>query len=367
MPSKPLKRAPLPKASQEIKLQNPVAQHYGSFVVGNAQYCDRVVEEHSHAGQHLVLCGAGPSLAEHAAEWCPQGDQVWGCNSAMTYLAANGRRVTHAFAVDQTTEMVNEWHTAPDVDYLLASTVHPHLVEYLLDKERRLTFFHNFVGIQQRPVAYALCNACGTTTDHDATACPKCQSSGMTRGACGYEDWLYATLYPGTIRAGSGLNAVTRAIDVARFMGFSKITVLGADCAIRLKSKPPEGAEPGSPEHLHWLRTETVMHADGGSALASNATPVTLGGEIDSGTPDETIREGQGRWWETKPDLIITAVWLAQMAKKLPGLLNLVGDTLPNALALKGEKYLSSLPKMVDSNGNDIQFTIEDEADVSTV
>jgi hypothetical protein len=182
----------------------------------------------------------------------------------------------------------------------------------------------------------------------------------MVQGALSYEDYLYVNLYPGTIRAGSGLNSVTRAIDVARFMGFSRITVLGADCALRLKSKPCT-APAGSKEHLDWLRNETIMHADGGSALASNATPVTLGGEIDAGTEDDTIRPGHGEWWETKPDLMISAVWLQQMARKLPEL-ELIGHTLPNALAKKSRAYLSRLPKMVDSAGKDVEFTLEEES-----
>jgi hypothetical protein len=352
--------SPFAKPGQEIKLLSPVAQHYASFVVGNAQHCDRVVEQDSHKGQHAVICGAGPSLAEDADEWCHRADAVIACNSAATFLADRGYKVTHAFGIDQTAEMVAEWSSAPDVEYLLASTVHPHLVEYLLSKGRTLRFFHNFVGIARPPVSYAMCHGCGVTTEPNATVCPACQGTAMETQLVSYEDWIYMTLYPGTIRAGSGLNAVTRAIDVARFMGFAKITVLGADCALRLKSRPPVDFVAGSADHLRWLREETVMHADGGSALASNATPVTLGGEIDPGTEDETIRPGHGEYWETKPDLIISAVWLEQMRRKLPEV-ELIGRTLPNALRGKTEAYLSLLPKMVDSSGEDIQYSTVDE------
>jgi hypothetical protein len=363
MPSK-IKRnktgTPIPfhKPEQKIELRSPQAANYGPFIVGNAQFCDRVAEPDSAKGQHLVLCGAGPSLAENAAEYCPTADQVWGCNSAMTWLHDHGHKVTHGFAIDQNPEMVAEWASAPDVDYLIASSVHPHLTQYLLSKGRRLTFFHNFVGIKQRPVAYAYCHACDGTGPFDVAACPKCGNTELERQHTSYEDWLYCSLYPGTIRAGSGLNAVTRALDVARFMGFEKITVLGADCSLRVTSRPPD-APAGSEEHMRWLREETVMHADGGSALASNATPVTLGGEIDAGTPDETVRPGHGRWWETKPDLMISAIWLVQMARKVPGL-TLVGDTLPNALKGKSASFLSKLPNMVDSAGNAIEFTLEE-------
>jgi hypothetical protein len=365
MPSKVLRKkdgtpSPFAKPGQEIVLKNPVSEHYAAFVVGNAQHCDRVAEQDSHKGQHLVLCGAGPSLAEHAGEWVSRADAVWGCNSALTWLVNNGHRATHGFVIDQTSEMVQEWASAPDVDYLVASTVHPHLTEYLLSKGRRLTWFHNFVGIRQRPVAYAYCHTCDGTASYQTATCPVCNVP-MERQQCSYEDWVYQSLYPGTVRAGSGLNAVTRAIDVARFMGFGKITVLGADCAIRTKSDPAPDMAIGSPEHMAWLRSETVMHADGGSALASNATPVTLDGVIDSGTPDETVRPGHGRRWLTKPDLMISAVWMCQMARQIPEL-ELIGDTLPVALLGKTDAYLSLLPKMVDSTGRDMAFTTEDEA-----
>jgi hypothetical protein len=365
MPSKVLRKkdgtpSPFQKPGQEIQLLSPQVNNYGAFILGNAQFCDRVVEQDSHKGQHLILCGAGPSLADDAAEWIPKGDVVMGCNSAATWLIDNGYRCDFALTIDQNPEMVAEWASAPDVEYILASTAHPHLVEYLLSKGRTLRFFHNFVGIQRPPVSYAMCHGCGVTTDAGTLACPACQGAEMETQTVAYEDWMYMALYPGTVRAGSGLNAVTRAIDVARFMGFSRITVLGADCALRLKSKPPTDYVAGSKEHMDWLRNETVMHADGGSALASNATPVTLGGEIDAGTADETVREGQGVWWETKPDMMISAVWLEQMRRKLPEL-ELIGETLPNALRLKSTAFLSRLPKMVDSSGKDIQFSLEDE------
>src|SRR5207248_3158097 len=160
-------------------LENPMSNNYEAFIVGNAQSCDHVVEKDSAEGQTLVICGAGPSLREEAAEWCPKCDQVWGCNSAMTYLAEHGHKVTHGFTVDQQAAMVEEWVSAPDVEYLLASTVHPHLTEYLISKNRTLRFFHNFVGLKNPPVQWP-------------------DENGVDRIEA-YEDWLYMLLYPGTV------------------------------------------------------------------------------------------------------------------------------------------------------------------------
>jgi hypothetical protein len=319
-----------------IKLQNPVAEHFQAFVIGNAVQCQRipphaygekcdsaacavVVEKDSAAGQHLVLCGAGPSLAETAAEWCPQGDQVWGCNSAMTWLYDHNHRPTHGFTVDQTAHMLEEWASVPDVEYLIASTVHPHLSEYLVARGRRTRFFHNYVGIKGDPVTY----------------------DGETMG---FEDWMYAALFPTTVRAGSGLNSVNRAIDVALFMGFGKITVLGADCAIRFTRPQPKDAPIGSPAYRQWLEEETTMHADGGHAMASGATQITMQGEVD------------GRLWLTKPDMIVSAVWLEKTRQRHRDTITLVGDTLPVALRDKPDEYLRRLPTMVDSHGEPLAF-----------
>lgn len=336
-----------------ITLSNPVANHFEAFIFANAVTCQRIPPHPWHSptcekdkcaedcrfekcdagcttmvatnmakGRHLILCGAGPSLRDHADEYCKNIDanvDVWGCNSAAIWLHEHGYDVTHGFTVDQTPEMVVEWLTAPPMEYLVASSVHPHLTRHLIDAGRQTRFFHNYVGIDKPKVAYD-----GRAMD--------------------YEDWMYCALYPESVRAGSGLNAVTRAIDVAYYMGYETITVLGADCALRTKSPLPEGAKVGSPEHIKWLQEETEMHADGGHAMASGATAMTITGEID------------GREWTTKPDMIITAVFIVKMKQKMGERLRLVGDTLPAALVDKDDTFLKRLPMLVDKNGKDIWF-----------
>lgn len=370
----------------EIKLQNPVAQHFPTFIVANAlvweaMMYDRLVaaapdaaaslepfdgilgflaqnarpdeakgegydkwmrfrellEEHcaddlgvvregSAKGQHVVICGAGPTLRDHAAEWCGKADQVWGVNSALPWLHANGHKVTHGLTVDQTPHMCAEWFNAPDVEYLVATTIHPHLADHLTKRGRAIRYFNNFVGLRQRPVI-------GLAADG-------------TRRAMDYETWLYSILFQGTIRAGSGLNSVTRAIDVAFFMGFDRVTVLGADCALRAPAPLPESVERGSDAHVEWLKT-VEMHADGGNALSSDATPLTFGGEID------------GRHWTTKPDMMVSAVWLRKMANRWAPRLELIGDTLPNALAGKDEAFLARLPTLTDATGKAVPIDVE--------
>lgn len=337
-----------------VILHNPVADQFATFIIGNATICHAVVEQDSAQGQTLVLCGAGPSLAEHAAEWCPQGDQVWGCNSALTWLVDHGHRVTHGFTVDQTPQMCSEWLSAPDVEYLLASSVHPHLAGLLTAKGRRLRWFHNFVGLKERPIDLAsLADALDVNPlDEDNLLGAYARgmlSTGVTVES--YEDLLYGAFWPSTMMTGAGLNATTRALDLAAFMGFARIIVLGADCCVRLRETSIAGRSAaaldaeykqmvqGSPEHLAWLTAHTLMHANGGNALASGATAVVPGGIID------------GRFWLTKLDLAVTAQWLLRMARASNGRIQLIGDTLPNALRHKDDAFLARLPNFVDAKG----------------
>jgi hypothetical protein len=307
--------------NQGIQLTNPNADNYAAFIVGNADARDHlvmrdmqstedyVVHENCYKDQHLVLCGAGPSLADNAVEWCPKGDQVWGCNSAVIWLAEHGHKATHGFTIDQGEPMVEEWRSAPDVEYLLATTVHPLLTEHLVAAGRKVRFFHNYVGMRGRPVA---CDG----------------------GQLSYEDWLYGSLFPSTVRVGDGLNSVNRAIALAEFCGFSQISVLGADCSLRVKGRAPrKDGKRGDGKYMQWLKDNTIMHADGGNALASGATHHVFEADID------------GRYWVTKPDMLVSAIDLVKMQRTYGVKLNLVGDTLPNALKDKDDEFLARCVK----------------------
>jgi len=223
----------------------------------------------------------------------------------------------------------------------LASSVHPNLVELLETEGRDITFFHNYVGVNAPDVSYGVCKDCGATLDSNATVCT-CGSSNILQMTMPYEEWLYEALYPPTLRSGSGLNTASRAIDVGLAMGFDRITVLGADSCLR--HTRITDAPQGSPEYMDWLRTDVVMHVDGSDALRSGATALVLQAEID------------GRMWVTKPDMAITAVWLAEMARHYGSRLEFVGDTLVNAIKDKPEEFLARLPALTDSRGRRLKF-----------
>ena len=64
--------------------------------------------------------------------------------------------------------------------------------------------------------------------------------------------------------------------------------------------------------------------------------------------------EIDGRVWVSKPDLLISAVWLEKMRRNMPDRLVFVGDTLPVALRDKSDTFLMRMPNLVDSEGNAI-------------
>jgi uncharacterized Rossmann fold enzyme len=261
--------------SFDVLLENPSRQHFAENIVRNARGV-KVVRPKVARGKHLVICGAGPSLEENYPI-AHAGDEVWACNGALNWLVEHDHRVTHGFTVEQKQGLAELWWEAPAVGYLLASSVHPDLVAQLERWGRPIKFFHNLLDLPE-------------------------------------QDALYRRYWPSTVVAGAGLNAVTRAIDVATYMGFRQITIVGADCAMR------DGA----------------IHVGGGTPEQDECSPVTMEAEID------------GRRWVAQPDLWISANWLVRMARASRGRIRLVGDTLPNALKDKPVEYLDRLPHTYD-------------------
>jgi hypothetical protein len=206
----------------------------------------KVIRQDSCSGQTLAICGAGPSLKTNLPEGV---DQIWACNSALTYLLGRGVTVSAGVGIDQTPGLLREWLDAPDVPYLLASTVSPAVVQHLRSHGRDVTFFHSYVGFQGE-------------FEH------------------------YCETWPPTLMAARGYMVVSRMISVAEWMGFARIDVYGCDCAL-------EG---------------DVAHANGELVTEAYKNPLIMRAEIDGrewkSRPDMLIgavdlvrrsRESQGK------------------------------------------------------------------------
>jgi hypothetical protein len=258
-----------------MKLLSPVEVHLESFTRANAKVRPmRVLHENMYTGQTLALCGAGPSLGESVIE----ADQVFACNSALPWLVERGVHVDVGVSIDQSERMLVDWAEPPDVEYFIASTVNPKLVKHLQAHGRSFRFFHSAVGFKD-------------------------------------EFDLYCKLYPSTLLAGAGWTVIGRFLGVARWLGFRRIDVYGAD---------------------HALGPGDTAHANGESADDAYTTPLIFSGYIDD------------RLWRTRADMLMAAVDLVRRVRNTHDMdVRLVGDTLPNALLDKDDDFLDQVCRVL--------------------
>jgi hypothetical protein len=314
-----------------IKLEMPNQSGLLEHLKANARWATpkNVIQKNAGDGKRVVICGAGPSIADnHAAIRTTPAHQVWGANSGLTYLVDHGLPVTHGITVDASPEMytdVNEWQrTFPGIIYLVSSGVDPLLIPHLRKANRPYRIFHSYLGVQN-PEGWI----------KPASWTPPAP------GMDGLEMYLYQTIYPPTVQVGYGLNTVPRAICLALWMGFKTITVFGADCACA----PGAGSMPAlnGADYTAWLET-LKLYPDGRSDPVQG-TPAKYG-------PNAVMSQGQigGRWWHTRPDMLISAQHLVHLALMYPGRVVLMGDTLPNALlAMPSEErdtYMKTMPNL---------------------
>jgi hypothetical protein len=302
---------PVPVPTIAAKLVMPRQEYLYDHIKYNAKWAKEMVQENSHKNRTVNICGAGPSLAPYVGG-LDFAHETWGCNSALGYLFDHGAEVTHGFVIDQGEEMLTprEWGRALDVNYYIASCVHPKLTDHLLGQGRKLKWFHSYLGIPDPP-------------DWNAKAKGKA-----------YEMALYTNenLFPSGVQVGHGLNSVQRAICLALFMGFKKIRVYGADCACAPDAPPmPDYL---TPEYSVWL-DKLVAYADGTTALAAYG-------------PQGSLAEAviDGRRWHTRADMVISARHTVELMQTFPGRIELVGDTLPNATKDKDADFWSRMPSL---------------------
>jgi hypothetical protein len=251
-----------------MELRSPVQEHLKDYAAENAKTRPLIVVlPDLYKGQTLALCGAGPSLASSIISGA---DHVWAANSALPYLVARGVRVSAGVGIDQTPTLIHEWRDAPPIPYYLASTVDPALVRHVQARGGQPIFWHSAVGFED-------------------------------------EFEFYCQTWPPCYLVGQGHTVISRTISLARWMGFDRVDVYGADCAF--------GAG-------------DVTHANGTTAEDAYRNPMVMEGEID------------GRVWRTRADMLMAAVELARWTRDSEGAIRLIGDTLPNALLGKDDAFL---------------------------
>lgn len=321
-------------------LTMPNQEHLSQHILENRQYCsgiEQMVHPRSRLGRTVNICGAGPSLADaHDDLLYLPAHETWGCNSAVPYLKDHGLPVDHGFCVDQGTEMLNpaEWErTWPDLTYYLSSSVHPELTRHLLAKKRKIKWFHNYLGIADPP-------------DWKPT-----KPWSKPTPESGYEMYLYCTEWPSGAMTGYGLNSVPRAVGLSAWQGFETIRVYGADCSAKPKLATLEDLMPSqaNQDYTGWL-DRTQLYASGRTprdAYGDNAVMVEA---IICEDPTCDCRTGHPegatvRLWHTRADMVISALHLVHIEQMVPAV-QLIGDTLPNAIKRKPPSFFEALPKL---------------------
>jgi hypothetical protein len=263
--------------------------HLPDYIKYNSKHAKTMCEFDQYKGKTVSIFGAGPSLLD--IDKVPFTHQAWACNSALPWLKDNtDLRITHGFCIDQGPEMLKEWLRTFDVKYLVSSSINPQLTDHLLREKRKLVWFHNHLGITN-PEGY--------------------------EGR--YELDLYRYNFPTSVSVGHGLNAVPRAVCLAMCLGFKKAYVYGADCSARPDYKHMPHMDTKS--YAEWMKG-LVLYADGRNALEC----------YGENSPFVEAPDLNGRRWHTRPDMVVSAQHLLDLEKAYPGRIELVGDTLPNAL-----------------------------------
>lgn len=310
-------------------------------ITQNAKYARKMIGAvpGERTGKTVAICGAGPSTRDVLVN-PPKVDQVWACNSAVPYLMKHNARVTHALGVDQGLGMLDDWATVyPNVTYMIASSVHPQLVAHLRTYNVRIRWFHNFLGIENLP-DYEPPDMCGTC--YRAAASPLHPSDHAFK-AIAQEMNLYRTLYQSSCYPAAGLNVVARAIGVALYQGFDRILVYGADCAC-LPGGPPMPPM-GDPSYVEWTK-KIVVYADGRTVFdVYGRDGIIVEACYETAYEYSTGEtEVRSRRWHLRADFLVTARHLVWMAKESHGRIQLMGDTLPNALMGWTEKDWEGVP-----------------------
>lgn len=283
--------------SAHVRLTNAAWQPLVQYLLHNRKFLRtgqaQMLARDTHKGQTLFLCGMGPSLAGDGLtllRTAPPGD-VWGCNHAAVWLETQGVHVAAGIGIGMEPVLAEEWRGARSkLPFYLSSVTHPDVVTALVQAHHPVRFFHSLVA-------------------------------DITR-----EQLLWKKYGAPGIIVGIGTNVVTRAVALAVALGYARIVVLGADCA---------------------LRDDGTLYATGATHNQVYEDRMVLRGVID------------GRTWTARTDMVLNAVDLVRISRMKemggdgtrPGTrLQLVGDTLPRALWEKDDAFLATLPRLDQSH-----------------
>jgi hypothetical protein len=230
----------------------------------------------------VVVCGTGPTLPKsmfRIKELVRRGYAVIAVKQAIRILAEASVKVDYSVAMDPTERQIKKTPIDPNVTYLVATSCHPRMFDYLKKNKVNVEVFHS---------------ACGASEP-----------------GLGELD-IYDKYFPSqdnSFVASGGFTVVNRAVAVAEHLGAKRIYVAGA----------PFG----------WREKGTYYESSVKEA-AGNASGPTL--------DDKALVDG--KMWYTKVDLLPSAVSLARKAKANPPRFFFLGDSLAASLAARSDEFI---------------------------
>ena len=301
---------------QKIKFVNPNTDNYENNIRSCAARNLPMAPKMLHEGEVAVVCGSGPSLKDPEVidsirDAVEDGAVVYACKAAIKFLHEQGIRVDYGVSMDPGAHIADprKIEKVTGVIHIIASTSDPELFDYLLGDEygdpSEVWVFHSACGFAKQ------------LSPEELKKLSKKEKKLYTRyeiedGDVIYqmdESSLYKNLFTDGTAIGGGFNVVNRTVSLAQYMGARKIILAGADSG--------------------W-RDNDEMYCDGPEHRPGI-------GMTDKGKVD-------GKNWNTRPDMLASAVALAKLAKSAdPGDFDILGDTLPASLVLKSDDFLNEV------------------------
>jgi hypothetical protein len=310
---------------QAVKFERPKdAPNLLPFIKYSASLGLPLVEKDCHKGERCLIVGTGPTLKNKTVfrqiKSLAKSHVVIGLKESIPYLISKGIEVTYAVSMDPGGKrQIDRTPAVPGVTYCVASSCHSDFYDHLLENKCKIEIFHSACG--QGEAHYEkgiLVNVGGDThamvegefvvkvMNDDHEVCPVVN---LVKN----EVDIYRDYFGGdqAVMCG-GFTVTNRALALAKYMGFD-VTMAATDFGWRKMG--------GS----HYCDLVQVDHGDDAY--------MTDQGAVD-GTP-----------WYTRPDQLASAVDVAMKVRA--GELEIIGDTLPSALAKRDESFLKEIVKMV--------------------
>lgn len=307
---------------QKIKFVNPNTDNYENNIRSCAARRLPMAKADLHLGSTAVVCGSGPSLKDpevlkRIKQEQDNGAIVYACKAAIRFLDDHGIKVDYGVSMDPGAHIADPRKIAKvkGVTHIIASTSDPDVFEYLLGSDygdpSTVWVFHSATGFQ-RVIEWDSdeWDELSNNEKKDYVTMEEKDDAGVMRSYHVLTEVnLYANLFPDGAVMGGGFNVVNRTVTLANYMGAAKIVLAGADSGWR------DGVE---------------MYCDG----PEHRPGVNM---TDKGVVD-------GKNWNTRPDMLASAVALAKLAKEAgEDKFDILGDTLPASLVNKPVEFLNQV------------------------